>query len=165
MNDQRSAVNIIKFILYGSLIFAAVILGLFIFSPEKGPLHYETSYSIDTIGDVPVWNKQRPLPVIEIAGKKNLLITGWAVDDRAKLPAGGVEVNINGKLYPAVYGLDRPDVAKAYEIPAYRLSGFKAFIPLADIGKGEHTMTLKVYTNDKKNYFSSGEKIKFKYDH
>ena len=160
MNIQMPNFNIVKTILYGCLIFAAVILGLFIFAPEKGPLPYETSYSIDIVGDVPIYNKQRPLPIIKIGRKKDLLITGWAVDDRAKLPAGGVEVNIDGKLYPAIYGLDRPDVAKACEIPAYRMSGFKASIPLADVGKGEHFLALKILTNDKKAYFPAGEKIK-----
>ena len=165
MNIHKPNFNIVKTILYICLAAAILILVFFSFAPKEGPLPHETDYTIDTIGNVTISNKQRPLPVIEIAGKKNLLITGWAVDDRAKLLAGGVEVNIDGKLFPAVYGLDRPDVAKAYEIPAYKLSGFKASIPLADIGKGEHTLTLKVYTYDKKNYFSSGEKIKFKYDH
>jgi hypothetical protein len=153
----------IKTILYICLAAAILILVFFNYKPGEGPLPYETDHTIDTIGNITISNKGRPLPVIEIAGKKDLLITGWAVDDRAKLPAGGVEVNIDGKLYPAVYGLDRPDVAKAYDIPAYRMSGFKASIPFADIGKGEHAMALKVYTNDKKKYFSSGEKIKFKY--
>ena len=162
MNIHKPNFNIVKTILYICLAAAILILAFFNFAPKEGPLPYETDYTIDTIGNVTISNKQRPLPVIEIAGKKNLLITGWAVDDRAKLLAGGVEVNIDGKLYPAIYGLDRPDVAKACEIPAYRMSGFNASIPLADVGKGEHFLALKILTNDKKNYFPVVEKIKIK---
>jgi len=153
--------NIFKVVFYVCLAIASLILIFSILAPKEGPLPYETMFSIDTVGNVDIWNKERPLPVIVVSDKNALFVLGWAVDDRVHLTAGGVEINIDGKLYPATYGLDRPDVAKAYNIPAYGFSGFTASIPVSEIGKGEHLLALKIFTNDKKAYFPSGEKIKF----
>jgi hypothetical protein len=70
-------------------------------------------------------------------------------------------VNIDGKLFPTTSGLDRPDVANAYKVPAYRFTGFQTMIPVADIGKGEHLMSLKIFTNNKKDSYPAGDIIKF----
>jgi len=119
------------------------------------------AYCIDILGDEAISGKQGPLPTITVRNQKSFIVEGWASDEGARLPAGGVEVNIDGKLYPTVYGLDRPDVAKAFKTPSYRFSGFKGSVPISKIGKGRHSLELKVFSNNKKTYSSSKEKINF----
>ena len=158
-----------KMILYVCVLAVIVIIGAIFISHSIGakfislreaPITEATDSYIDVIGTVTVTNKNIPLQVM-IRGKKDLFISGWAVDERSKLPAGSVEVNIDGKLFPTTYGLDRPDVANAYKVPAYRLSGFQTTIPVANIGKGEHLMSLKIFMNNKKAYYPAGDIIKF----
>src|SRR5262249_41986399 len=38
-----------------------------------------------------------------------LVLTGWALDRNASDLASGVEIEIDGRSYPARYGLERPD--------------------------------------------------------
>jgi len=142
-------------------VLVVIVIALTVFdSSRKNSITQATDYYIDVIGNVTITSKKVPVQVI-MKGKKDLFVSGWAVDERSELPAGSVEVNVDGKLFPTTYGLDRPDVAKAYEVPAYRFTGFKAMIPAADIGLGEHLMSLKIFTNDKKDHYPAGESIKF----
>jgi len=149
-----------KTILY-VCVFVVIVITLTLLDLRRGSLITQpTDYYIDVIDNVTVTSKNIPVQVM-MRGKKDLFISGWAVDERSKLPAGSVEVNIDGKLFPATYGLDRPDVAKSYDIPAYRFSGFQTMIPVADIGKGEHILSLKVFTNNNKDHYPAGDSIKF----
>jgi hypothetical protein len=141
------------------LVIIVIALSIFIAHREV-PITRPTDYYIDVIGNVTITNKTTSIHVTT-RGKKDLLITGWAVDERSKLLAGNVEVNIDGKLFPTIYGLDRPDVAKAYNIKAYEFSGFNALIPITKIGKGEHILSLKVFTNNNKDHYPAGDIIKF----
>ena len=87
-------------------------------------------------------------------------IIGWAVDGNTKV-AGGVQIDIDGKLYPAIYGQDRNDVATYFKIPNYRYSGYWVSIPTDKIGIGEHILTLKILTNDRTGYYTSQQTVRF----
>jgi len=149
-----------KTILYICVLIVIVIALTIFDSRRETSITQPTDYFIDNIGNITVTDKKVPIQVT-MGRKKDLFVSGWAVDERSKLPAGSVEVNIDGKLFPTTYGLDRPDVAKAYEVPAYRFTGFQAMIPVADIGRGEHLMSLKIFTNNKKACYPAGDIIKF----
>ena len=149
-----------KTILYLCVLVVIVIALTKIDLRREASITQPTDYYIDVIGNVPITNKKVPIEVT-MGRKKDLFVSGWAVDERSKLPAGSVEVNIDGKLFSTTYGLDRPDVAKAYEVPAYRFTGFQTMIPVAEIGRGEHLMSIKIFTNNKKAYYPAGDSIKF----
>ena len=88
---------------------------------------------------------------IRISSVSDTELTGWAVDGLAKKEAGGVDIVVDGKIYKANYGLDRPDVTEVLKFPATR-SGFSLVMPGNFLSKGSHTVSVRVITNDGKNY-------------
>lgn len=91
---------------------------------------------------------------------ETLIISGWAVDQEAKNAAGGVFVSMDGKIdIPALYGLDRPDVAQALHNARYKSSGFLASFATAVLGEGQHVVSLKIVTFDKKGYYEPDQNI------
>jgi len=92
--------------------------------------------------------------------EQSVILQGWMVDEKAGKSAGGVFVNVDGRFdVPALYGFDRSDVAKYYNIGDYKSSGFNVIIPASLLGKGKHALTLKVVTADGKGYYEFHEKI------
>lgn len=89
----------------------------------------------------------------------SLKVGGWAVDERSKKAAGGVYVSVDGELYPAFYGLPRPDVAQGYGVGAYRNSGFERAIPLEEVGPGRHEISLVVLTRDRERYYEPTQRM------
>lgn len=90
-----------------------------------------------------------------------LLVRGWAIDAKAKDSAGGVYIDIDGKLYPAYYGFPREDIAEQFHSPTFRYCGFQAGIPVSEIGSGTHTFSIKILSKDLKAYYSSERKVNF----
>jgi hypothetical protein len=118
----------------------------------------QTPYYIDNINGLGISKQKQPIP---LSTDKNLIVSGWAVDGEAKDAAGGVVIAIDGKLYPSTYGIDRPDVADAFKTPSYKNSGFKSEIPVSEIGKGLHALSIKILTRDGKAYYSPEGKVLF----
>ncbi len=96
--------------------------------------------------------------------QKFVLITGWAVDDKLQDKAGGIYIEIDGRLFPAYYGFPRKDVAEFFHVPKYAFSGFQAGIPAAKLGKGNHSLSVKVLTKDKKMYYAPERTMNFGID-
>ncbi len=87
-------------------------------------------------------------------------IIGWAVDRKAGTAAGGVFVNVDGKIdIAASYGLDRPDVADHFKNSEYSLSGFSASFRTSLLDKGKNCLSLKVVTADRNGYYAPQLKI------
>lgn len=107
---------------------------------------------LDQIGDVlnPAINQPAHVSVA-----KDLAFGGWAVDDAAKRVAGGVDVVIDGTPMSAEYGSPRKDVATALKKPEYAAAGFVLALPSGQLAKGQHTVVLRVISNDKKTYYQS----------
>lgn len=76
-------------------------------------------------------------------------VRGWAVDESRAMPAGRVLLQIDGgPPTRAVYGLDRPDVARALRNSAFNASGFRGTISTADLLPGRHTLcAIAIATN------------------
>jgi hypothetical protein len=83
---------------------------------------------------------------------RDLPIRGWAVDGNARALAGGVDVVVDRNAYRAQYGLDRPDVARANNVPTYGKSGFSFVLPGGRFPKGKHTVSIRVISADKRSY-------------
>jgi len=84
---------------------------------------------------------------------RELTVVGWAVDSAVKRPASKVFIDIDGKLYPAKYGLARPDVVGALKIPELEKTGFTAAIP-SPPGDMEHRLTVKIVSADGASYYT-----------
>ena len=122
------------------------------------PVAGETAIYIDTV------NKQVPSakgPVtVNPEQTPQIMVNGWAVDKPAQSPAGGVVLVIDGNVeVPTTYGADRPDVAKFLNNPNYTKSGYVGWINVATITKGQHILSFKVLTADKRGYYEPANKI------
>jgi hypothetical protein len=112
-----------------------------------------TLYSVDVIND----QVSPQNVVIEAKHGDAVHITGWAVDESAQREAGGVFVEVDKQLViPALYGLDRPDVAAHFRNERYRSSGFSVFFAASALEKGRHTLSLKVMAADRRGYYDTG---------
>jgi hypothetical protein len=94
-------------------------------------------------------------PAVVDANKDAITILGWAVDPAARKSAGAVFVDIDGMDIQAKYPTERMDIAAAQNNPAYAHSGFSASFPISLIGKGKHTLSLKIVTNALDGYYQS----------
>jgi hypothetical protein len=114
-----------------------------------------TLFSVDVIN-----NQVAPQNVvIEAKHGDGVYIAGWAVDEKAQREAGGVFVEIDKRLLiPALYGLDRPDIATHFHNERYRPSGFSVFFAALALEKGRHTLSLKVIAADRRGYYDTGYK-------
>lgn len=122
------------------------------------PVAGETAIYIDTV------NKQVPSAkgpvVVNVEQTPQIMVNGWAVDKPAQSPAGGVVLVIDGNVeVPTTYGADRPDVAKFLNNPNYTKSGYVGWINVAPITKGQHILSFKVLTADKRGYYEPANKI------
>lgn len=118
----------------------------------------ETPFYIDTV------NKQVPsakAPVtVNVDQTPQIMVNGWAVDQPAQSPAGGVVMVIDGKVeVPTTYGAERSDVAKFLNNPNYTKSGFVGWINVATITKGQHILSFKVLTADRRRYYEPANKV------
>jgi len=86
-------------------------------------------------------------------------VGGFALDANNKSTAGGVYVDIDGKLFPAFYGTDRQDVVDSLVVPSYRYSGFERAIPVSEIATGTHELSIVVLTADWKGYYRPDRKV------
>ncbi len=109
----------------------------------------KTKFSIDKINGKIVNIREAPIEISDM----ELIISGWAIDLPAGLPAGNVIVEINGKQFMASYGLSRKDVAKAFKNDIFGQTGWEIKIPTNSIGKGKKSVSLKIISNDNKSYF------------
>ena len=113
-------------------------------------------YRFDRLGSVanPLTQKN-----IQIPGDSSALIMGWAVDDTAKKLSGGVDVVIDQTTYSARPS-NRTDVAAYYKQPDLAMAGFELLVPPGLLTKGDHTLSIRVISSDKKSYYQ-GDVVKF----
>lgn len=78
---------------------------------------------------------------------------GWAVDLSAKELAGGVMLEIDGRLFPAVTGREDGLAALVLRDQRYLRSGFYRDIPFSELGVGSHRLSMVVLTHDRQAYY------------
>lgn len=129
-------------------------------NPPKVDYNKSTLYAIDWINGQ---RQGKDSVVIEDSSSSNeqiIIISGWAVDQMAKQAAGGMFINIDGKIdIPVVYGTARGDVAKYFGENKYLFSGFTAAISTLLLDKGQHTLSLKIVSADRTAYYMPDDKI------
>lgn len=82
-------------------------------------------------------------------------MTGFGYDVVAKAPAKGIDLDIDGKLYGAVYGDPRPDVAASKNIPALTATGYHMTLPAGVLAAGPHKVTVRVVSADGAGFYQS----------
>ena len=71
-----------------------------------------------------------------------LIASGWAADYNDNGPAKSVQVLIDGAVAGnATLGGSRPDVASAYDNPAWKMSGWSYSMSASSLAVGSHTVT------------------------
>jgi len=114
-------------------------------------------YNLDKIGDVTSPYTKQPV-IVSAAG--DLTASGFAIDQKNKNVAGGVDVAIDGLPFIAHYGIDRPDVATFFKDPVYAKTGYSFAMAARLLGAGKHQLAVRVIANDKKSY-SEGPMLSF----
>ncbi len=104
-------------------------------------------------------NPQKLEEPIPIEGSE-LSIRGWAVDSINKQLAAGVYLSIDGQTHIETrYGIPKPKIAERFKLKQYLKCGFALSIPVEKIGKGVHSIGIKVVSADKKNYYYPSKRI------
>ena len=113
-----------------------------------GPL-----WNIESVGSIgSAWEKKS----FQVSSHGKFTISGWAVDQEAKMPAGGVDIVIDGTSHSAQYGGARPDVAAVKGSPTYANSGYTLDLAGEDFTAGSHSMLIRVLSNDRKGFWEVG---------
>ena len=92
---------------------------------------------------------------------------GWAVDKTGQDLVGGVYLQVDGKLYPTYYGMNRDDVADILKnqgllnTDRLRACGFMRVFSLAELGPNPHQLVMKVLTKDRSAFFKPSDPINF----
>ena len=120
------------------------------------PVSFPTSLAVTIRGD---GVSQQGQTIFIPKEASSVELTGWAVDNENEGTAGGVYVDVDGRLFPAFYGADRQDVADSSGVPSYRYSGFERAIPVSEIGTGTHELSVVVLTAGRKGYYEPAEKV------
>ncbi len=93
--------------------------------------------------------------------RTSIIVKGWAIDKVNGDIGAELTVGIDGVYYPAEYGKDRPDAAATLSNPSFRYSGFQSTIPAANVARGQHTLSLRLLTRDRKSYIVLGPPVSF----
>lgn len=118
-------------------------------------------FAVDALQRSHTGGEQQEQQIVLSPGEEYVTISGWAIDKQADNLAGGVYLDIDGKLYPAAYGYPREDVADALGNTAYRACGFRREIPAAALGMGPHTLSVRVLTHDQTHYYAPPTTVSF----
>ena len=106
-----------------------------------------TRFSLDTVrqdgsGAIVVANGPS---VVTIERDRPTTLVGWAVDAPGQRAADAVYVLLDGRVETSCpIGIERTDVAAAYNVYAYGASGFSCTIPADSVGAGRHAIQLDV---------------------
>jgi hypothetical protein len=94
------------------------------------------------------WVNARPLGAnarVLVPPGQLTTISGWAVDSPRRRRPSAVFVRVDGRTLRADNCLERPDVARAFGVHAYRQSGFTVRL---DLPPGVHRITFDVLSGD-----------------
>ena len=95
-------------------------------------------------GAAKAWSEENP-----INDEVNALrVRGWAHLEESTIAAFGYKVDEGEPVFSADYIFDRPDVQGAFGVDASVANGFDITLDVANVGKGEHTVTIMVKAAD-----------------
>src|SRR5262249_38964721 len=107
-----------------------------------------TASNLEWVGDT----SASPAPAsIRLSG--DFVVSGWAIDKRARTIAGDIDVAVDSAIVPSLYGTDRPDVARYFDTEAYRASGFVARLTRTDVASGTHILSIRILASDRRCFY------------
>ena len=109
-------------------------------------------FYLDRVGQAPDPVNRRPAVT---PGGVAMVLDGFGFDPVIKAPARGVDVVIDGEAYGTAYGHARPDVASYFRVPALAATGYTVTLPAQTLGKGAHSVVVRVIAADGASYFES----------
>lgn len=117
------------------------------------PINSDTFFALEKINGK-VTSEPATTLEINLSQQETVTILGWAVDKQANDVASGAFIIIDDKnIVPVFYGLDRPDVADRFSNTNFRLSGYVATFSSSILGKGVHSISLKIVSKDGHHYY------------
>lgn len=102
--------------------------------------------------------QQMAIGAVHVKRSGTFKVEGWAVDDPAQSTGTGVDVRVDGALFPSIYGFERQDVSAHFSRPAYLQSGFIAAVPARGLGRGRHALALRVASADGRCAYETPER-------
>jgi phosphoglycerol transferase len=105
-----------------------------------------TSFYVDRVNGRTA--QQMALGPVHVESSGTFKVEGWAVDEPAQSTGTGVDVRVDGALFPSIYGFEREDVTAHFSRPAYLQSGFIAAVPARGLGPGRHALALRIASAD-----------------
>ncbi|NLF40655.1 hypothetical protein GX586_14515 [bacterium] len=122
--------------------------------PDLSTLHADaTGITADcSIGTIPLRAQDQPVPLEHKA--RFVYVTGWAIDQVAHRPAGGIHVVIDDTFIPVFIGARRDDIARAFSNPDYCHCGFVVAVPVTLIGPGSHHISV-LFLNARRTAYSA----------
>jgi len=110
-----------------------------------------TAHSLEWVADEIAPFVRRP---VRVSLDGDVSVTGWAVDRPHEDVAAAIDVVVDETPVPALYGIDRPDVASALGSQRYRGSGFAARLRGHQIGAGTHTVSVRIVSADRQCFYT-----------
>lgn len=93
--------------------------------------------------------------VQKVRAHSTLYISGWALDQKNNVMAGAVSVVLDRLVYPARYGIERPDVAAYFHNSGFARAGFTVSINGTAMTPGRHTLRVRVFATDYSVFWES----------
>jgi hypothetical protein len=98
---------------------------------------------------------------VNTGGDAFVVITGYAYAENTRNAIGGVYLDVDGKIFPAYYGAlgnkDRP----YFSIQQLPRPNFNRAIPQRLLGKGDHILSVKMLSGDRKYFRAVAGKFRF----
>ncbi|PWU08268.1 MAG: hypothetical protein C5B51_08070 [Terriglobia bacterium] len=93
---------------------------------------------------------------VRIARKARAIeLSGWAIDLDSKGPAHGVEIAVDSRVYPTLYGSPRQDVSEYFGNATFLHCGFTAKIALSTLEGTGHSVSLRILLDPGDTYLES----------
>jgi hypothetical protein len=118
--------------------------------PER--VEQATPFYVDRFG--PYTDPAR-VGLLQVLHSEELVVSGWAVDARARRPAAAVDLVLDGVAYRAAVKVPRADVAAFHDEQAYARSGFDAHFPAGVLSRGQHELEVRVVFTGAREYYSA----------
>jgi phosphoglycerol transferase len=109
-----------------------------------------TAHNLEWVADEIAPFVRRP---VRVSLDGDVSVTGWAVDRPHEDLAAAIDVVVDDTPVPALYGIDRPDVASALGSQSYRASGFAARLRGRQIGVGTHNVSVRIVSADRQCFY------------
>jgi phosphoglycerol transferase len=114
------------------------------------PCSGTTASTVEWIGGSSQPFTQQP---VNVPSSGEFLVSGWAVDERSHSVAADVDIVVGEAVFPAFYGIERPDVEKYFGIAAYRPSGFVVRVSTPAGGSAPRTLSIRILAGERSCYY------------